>query len=322
LAACAVHVALLAALRLVPDPAPLPPRAPNLVTSLEGMEIEVATAPDAPTPERGNVGDRARAGAVAAFAPNVRAPEPNGRAEPTTEPRAPDDVVRAPDEGWTFHPARVDLGIDPVKRPLRGAGAREREGTSTPAGASSTGGLAEALAAHDVALGLGRGGAVNTIVHEAVQASSVMGKAIFVVTFDGAGGVSVHVSSASADEREWARLNESIRASVLAKKDTMRLPTPRSLRVAVEVEAKEQYPNGVKPKDLGTRFVAEGPKVTSTKDHVEIQLPALGFAHAGKVCGIGVLVIPPVIQGGCDPSNIGAVAQRIVTAHIVSESVL
>lgn len=243
----------------------------------------------------------------------------------------PPSVVTSPNgEGWSFHWTAVDLGLDPRKRRLFAAGPAP-SAADAPRGpgagavgaphASTTGGLKESLDAADVARGLGRGGVVSTAIHDAVQASSVMGTAIFAVTIDGAGAISVRVSSASQDELGWARLNESIRASVAARKDQIRMPAgAQGLRIAVQAEAKEQFPNGVKPKDLGTKGVAKGPSVTETKDKVDLHLPELGVVHHGKVCSVGVSVIPPFIAGGCDPSNIGTVAQRIVTSRVVSES--
>jgi hypothetical protein len=148
-----------------------------------------------------------------------------------------------------------------------------------------------------------------------------MGTAIFAVTIDSAGSVKVSLSSASQDEVGWARLNEAIRARVLERKDQLRMPPDgRGLRIAVEAEAHEQYPNGVRPSETGTRTFATGPSVTETKDWVNIHLPNAGVVHRGKVCSVGVSAVPPFIQGGCDPSNIGTVAQRVMKSHVVSES--
>jgi hypothetical protein len=250
--------------------------------------------------------------------------------EQETAPGAPasaaPNVLTTPDRsGWSFRASTVDLGVDPRTRPLANSAARAGAGagSSGDGRASSTGGLAEGLEALDVERGLGRGGVMTTAIHDAVQMSSVMGSAIFAVTIDASGAVAVSVSSASQDELGWSKLNEAVRASVLARKDQIRLPSgARGLRIAVQAEAHEQYPNGVKPQDLGTHGFATGLSATETKDRIDIHLPTLGVHHHGKVCDVAVAGIPPFLglAGGCDPSNIGAVAQRIVAARVVSET--
>jgi len=334
--ACLAHACAFAAVRLAPPRPPVVADADAADTNATLFEIQQDVAPaDEPpssvaptstaTTAPGALAYAARPGAV------VNAPRAGTAGDGVATPApassdAPPNVLTAPgDEGWSFHATNVDIGIDPRKRPLLAAGQGPAASGDTPAGgpppASTTGGLAESLDAADVARGLGRGGVVGTAIHEAVQASSVMGTAIFAVTIDGAGAISVRVSSASQDELGWARLNEAIRASVAARKDQIRMPPgAHGLRIAVQAEAKEQYPNGVKPKDLGTRGVAKGFTTTETKDKVDIHLPQLAVVHHGKVCDVGLSAIPPFIAGGCDPSNIGSVAQRIVTARVVSET--
>jgi hypothetical protein len=336
--ACVVHVGVLVAVRAVPPKGPPAAAAEALATfDLEEEPAAVPRAPEGSEPVAVAALDVARVpGSVAPRPVPAGAASPEANAAPaaaTSAQAVPDGVVTAPDgQGWSFHAANVDLGIDPKKRPLlaMGSGSGEappRPGASPgalpggPPPASTTGGLAEALDAHDVALGLGRGGAVNTAVRDAVQAANVMGKAIFAITIDGAGAVTVGLSDASQDERGWMKVTEAIRASVTARKDQLRLPPGSSgLRIAIETEAKDQYPNGAKPKDMGTKAVAKGPSTVETKDHVEIVLPDVGIEHRGKVCSVGVKLIPPFIAGGCDPSNIGSVAIRVVTARVVSES--
>ncbi len=332
--ACALHAGALATVRRTASRAAAPAAAGDVAR----LEIDVEAEPEAAPTSAG-------AGAVAVATPEPRSRGQLAGARPAEAPSAlappaataatgADGVVTAPreasGEGWSIRTTTVDLGIGihPNTRPLLalGAGAEAPPAGSAgpsaaPRTASRTGGLVEALDAADVAHGLGRGGLVNTAVHDAAQASSVMGKAIFAITIDGAGKVTVGVSSATEDEIGWAGLSETIRASVAARAERgqMRLP-PGGLRIAVETEAKEQYPNGAKPKDMGTKGVAKGPSVTETKERVDLHLPELAVVHRGKVCAVGVSLIPPFVGGGCDPSNIGAVAQRIVTARIVSET--
>lgn len=335
--ACVVHVGALVAVRVVPPKAlAVPTEAPLATFDLE-EDVASAPVPSAASALATTGGgalavlDTARTPRNAALhQAGAAAAEANVAAEPAAPQGSSDGVVTAPDgQGWSFRAAQVDLGIDPKKRPLLAMGPGGGEAPPSTGGgpsggpppASTTGGLVEALDAHDVALGVGRGGAVNTAVRDAVQASNVMGRAIFAITIDGAGTVTVGLSDASQDERGWIKVTEAIRASVAAKKDQLRLPPgSHGMRIAVETEAKDQYPNGAKPKDMGTKAVAKGPGVVETKDHVEIVLPDVGIEHRGKVCSVGVKLIPPFIGGGCDPSNIGSVAVRVVSARIVSES--
>ena len=322
--ALAAHALALVALRTVAPRAHDAPPA-EIASSFLEIETEPALQEEKSGPLEAPDAPRAAAAVALRDSPSAAASAAIAAGAPeATAPAAKTDVVTAPDgEGWSFRSSSVDLGIDPKKRALVATGPSRAEAPAIPgaAPASTTGGLAEGLDAHDLALGLGRGGVVNTAVHDAVQGASVMGKAIFAVTIDSAGTVTVGVSSASQDEVGWARLNESIRASVVARKDQIRLPPgAHGLRIAVEAEAKEQFPNGRKPSDLGTRGVAKGPSVTETKDHVEINLPDVGIEHRGKVCDVKLKLGIPPISGGCNPENIGTIAQRIVTARVVSES--
>ncbi len=330
--ACLAHAGGFAAVRLAP---PRPAQA-AAVADVEGTFLSIETVPvvaepssvtppDAPTAAIGALAHLGRAGGAAAVrAGQAGSVMSSGDGVAAADPAdATPNVLTSPnDEGWTFHSTKVDLGIDPKKRAMLAAGGPgAADAPPSRIGGSKTGGVVEALDAKDGERGLGRGGVVNAAIHDAVQASSVMGTAIFAVTIDGSGAIRVTVSSASQDEVGWARLNESIRASVAARKDQIRMPpSGGGLRIAVQAEAKEQFPNGVKPQDLGTKGVAKGLSVTETKDKVDINLPQLAVVHRGKVCDVGLSAIPPFIAGGCDPSNIGAVAQRIVTARIVSET--
>jgi hypothetical protein len=44
----------------------------------------------------------------------------------------------------------------------------------------------------------------------------------------------------------------------------------------------------------------------------------------GKVCGyqVGLTLLGPMLTGGCEPSNIGAPAQRVVSAKVTNQTML
>src|SRR5262249_7829992 len=138
---------------------------------------------------------------------------------------APKVIDSANAEGWSFRATTIDLGLDPKQRPIAArqaaAGSRDVDQGAPP---SKSGGVGEALDAPDAARGLGRGGVVGVAVRDAVEASSVMGTAIFAVTIDAGGSVKVTLSSASQDEVGWARLNEAIRRRVLEQRGRLRMP--------------------------------------------------------------------------------------------------
>ncbi len=219
----------------------------------------------------------------------------------TLEPPSP-----ALKEGtWSFQQGPVDLGIGKPAQlssaDLKNAGrAPESESHgSTPAPASSTGGLIETLDAQDVARGFGRGGPARTAAEMATRDAPVMGSAVFGVAIDSALNVTVDLAGVTSDYPGWARVAEDIKRTIVAK--NIRMPHgAKGLRISVRVEAKDQYPDGRDPKSVGG-YAGPG-----------------GVGYSGKVCSAGIVGIG--IGGGCSPENIGVPAVRIVSARIVSES--
>jgi hypothetical protein len=244
--------------------------------------------------------------------------DPRGPFDPT----APDVVARAGRDVVTADVAAGREGVDVRDGPQTHAG--------IPRGASTSGGVAEALDARDAALGLGRGGAVLSALEGAFASSDAPseGIATFDVGIDTSGHVSVAVVDVSVASPGWARVAAAARAAI----DPARVRIPpgaRGWRVVARVEAKAQYPNGADPKKLGTSVTASPGSLAEDKNRPDAhapplvleKVPGVTLAHSGKVCSVNVtlgLTLSP-ISGGCDPSNIGMKPLRVVHARIVSE---
>jgi hypothetical protein len=234
---------------------------------------------------------------------------------------------------WTFDPRAP---FDPMARDALAGAARGvvaagatpgREGI--PAGATTSGGVAEGLDARDAALGLGRGGPVISALERAAAASDAPfeGSATFDVGIDTSGHVSVALLDSSSSDSGWARMAAAARAAI----DPSRVRIPpgaRGWRVVARVEAKVQYPNGVDPKKLGNSVEASPGRLVEDKNRPDAHAPPIVFekvpgvtlAHRGKVCSASVtLGLVPGISGGCDPANIGMNPLRVVRGHVVSE---
>ena len=317
--AALVHAALFVASGRIRAPQEA---SPPIAEARDEVTIDLAEVPRAPVASTSVERSIGPAGApwggergVSAKAAPVAAPDLEGGEPPASEPQ----VAPAPsDEGWSFNPMQAPDVTSPafvarsVADIVRDPGARP-----TP---PSAGRLAEALDQRDVELGIGRGGPVLTALEVATRSSDVPeGWALFDVAIDTAGRMSVAVGDVSGDHAAWTKVASTAAASF----DPARMRVPpgsRGWRVVVRVDAKVQYPDGRKPKDLGTHFEATPGKLSSTSMVME-KTPGFSVATQGKVCGIGLSMhLPvPMIAGGCDPENAGMPAVRIVSGHIVSE---
>lgn len=292
----AVEVAIEETAPVVGEPAPVVPVAP---------EPRVAVSAGVAT--RGNPGHGGS---------EVLAVEqgPEGERTGTTE-----GADAGAPSGFAFRPTRaVDLGLTSgAARYAPDSRARAEEG----AVASQTGGLVESLDAKDVASGLGRGGPVRSAVESAARSGDapVFGTATFSVAIRADGTVDVKLTDASRDHVGWQRLEPTIRAALATK--PVRLP-PKSagLRVAVRVDASEQFPGGGRPTPddkQGIAARAQFFKIKETKEHVEIELPYVAVGVRSRACGAGVTITPGGINAGagCDVGT----AMRVVATRIVSE---
>jgi len=210
--------------------------------------------------------------------------------------------------------------------------------------ASTTGGLQEGLEESDRALGLGPSGRVLSATHAAahITAAPYVGVARFEVTVHRTGVVEVTLGSASGQVEQWKRVAARIADELRAAPP--RIAPPRDgVKLVIELVAEETMPNGTKVTELhGPRIEAEPPKLESTektleqlmKDNptttaaepeklppIKLDLPGLYLAERGKVCSyrLGISVMGPVFQGGCDPSHIGAKPQRMVRTRVLDQ---
>ncbi len=290
------------------------------------LQVEPLPAPES-LPARAVGGEKRAPVAVAAAvqAGHESAALPSQQGETTVEPSpAGPEPAPSADTSWTFDPTSGKSGA-PSAVIARGVQPQVREfGEHLAAG--STGGLAEALTARDVELGLGQGGQVLSAFEARARTMDVAveGWAVFDVGIDSSGRVSVAVNDASTARDAWERLARTAVADVDAK----RIHVPRGARgwrIAVRIEAKEQYPDGERPKDLGLHATTTGFKESKTSMVLE-SVPSVTLAARGKVCSAGVnWTFPsplPTIAGGCNPENIGVREIRVVSGRIVDEGPL
>jgi hypothetical protein len=151
---------------------------------------------------------------------------------------------------------------------------------------------------------------------------AVEGWAVFDVGVDSSGRVSVAVTDASAARDAWERVARTAVADV----DVKRIRVPRGARgwrIAVRIEAKNQYPDGERPKDMGVHTTTTGFKESKTSMVME-SLPSVTVAARGKVCSVGLSLqlLGPMIAGGCNPENAGVREIRVVSGRIVDEGPL
>lgn len=329
--ALAAHLAALAVLR-GPARVPTPTTTEGTTTDLDvelAPPVEVTPALHPTASEEVPV---ARATSTAATRATRESPETHQVIEPGAQPSA---MAFPSSDGWTFDPRKPSdlLAAATLAQAAREAAEpRAREATrEPPTGVSRTGGLVEGLDAHDASIGLGRGGPVVSALEVAAASSEAPdGSATFDVAIDASGRVSVALLSASAAAGAWTKVGAAAGASLDPKR--VRIPPgARGWHVVAMVEAKVQYPNGLDPKKLGTHV--EGSTSLSLEENkhratvedppiVFKKVPGITVAHAGKVCSVALtlgLSFGSGISGGCDPSNIGAHALRVVRSHVVSE---
>ncbi len=221
--------------------------------------------------------------------------------------------------------------------------------------ASTTGGLQEGLEESDraLALGLGPEGRILSASGKAAHASEApeTGVARFEVTVHRTGAVEVTLGAATAQREQWQQVAAHIANDL--RSAPPRIPPPREgFKVVIEVVAELTLPNGTKVKSLKKPHFAAPLKFQSTDASVEqtnrenpttvnpsaddlalkLDSPGVYVAQSGAVCsssaGVGSIApgyrlgaaVGPVLQGACDPSNVGAKAQRVVRTRVVAQS--
>jgi hypothetical protein len=275
----------------------------------------------------------------------------------TDEGYSVDPSSQAPHSNGESPGPEVDLGIGAgswsryVNPTARAEEPRAAPPRAAPAPTSSTGGLAEALEAHDHEIGIGPAGRVLSAAHEAghLESAPALGTATFSVTVLRTGAVQVELTGASSQPAEWKKVADEMAAAI--KRKPPRISGGRNgVRIGIELVAEEKWPNGqgvtrsegphlaVDPptfratdkavEDLRARNPAAVPPPGSPAEtpplQVNVQPPGVYLKGRGKVCSyaLGLSMLGPGLTGGCDPSNIGARASRVVSAKVISETML
>jgi hypothetical protein len=322
--ALAAHVgALLVALRpvsMAPLEAPPPEDAASSTIDLEDLPSPLSSTASREQARAGDEATQAVAREAAGAKPSARhasAASVPGEDRSESVNALPEVLSQSPgsaaNDGWSFNPAKAGDWTGPVAigRAVREGGAESKgaEGAVEAEGVSKSGGLVEGLDARDAALGLGRGGgAVVSALEVAARNDPTLaeGRATFDVGIDNNGRITVALVSASESAAAWAHVGEAMRGSLDPAR--VRIPPGASgWHVVAAVEAKVQYPNGADPKKMGTHVVGKS-----------LEQP-LALEHSGKVCTVRLQLGLVPLSGGCDPTNIGMHAARVVRGQVVSE---
>jgi hypothetical protein len=328
------------------DNAPAETRGPEAVappadersSERPGLEARAARRPT-PSPE-----------GPSSSAPGTQsgAAPPGGEGGYALDPSAPSGPVGSQKQ--------VELGIgsgdwsryvDPTAR-VEAPPAPRPSSTAPPA--SSTGGLAEALEAHDREVGLGPGGPVVSAAHEAGHSdvAPAIGTAKFSITVMRAGGIQVELVGASSNVEGWRKVADKMAAAI--QKKPPRIAGGRNgVRFALELVAEERWPNGQVARSEGPALAITVPSLKATDKSIEdlskrnplavappgspseqpplkldVDMPGVWLKGRGKVCSyqVGLTPLGPMLGGGCDPSNIGARPQRVVSAKVTDQTML
>lgn len=323
------------------------------------VELAATPASPAPSREAALSSEPMRSPTPLASQPRSTVPvEDVARTEAPSSPLEAAEEPSVP-VGEAVASRRIDLGIGSDGWQRWVGAPDEKTAVREPAGAranrfqlfrappaSTTGGVQEGLEQRDRELGLGPSGRVLSALHHTAHETiaPAAGKATFEVTVLGTGAVQVTLGSASGQPDAWKRVASRIAERLRAAPP--RIPPRRQgARFVVELTAEETMPNGTKISSLkGPHLDAVPPKLTVTEDEqrkleldnptakndagetalppIKLDLPGVYLAERGKVCSyrLGLSVLGPVFQGGCDPSHIGAKPQRMVHARVLEES--
>lgn len=274
----------------------------------------------------------------AALPPTASGPAPAEAATADSTPARPLDLGLG-ESGWQRWLSTDRTGVAPPPATPHGAPLVK----ARPA--SSTGGLQEGLAEAELKRSAGPGGRVVNALEDAAHGdgATAFGVARFAVTVLRTGGVEVRLESASTGEAEWKRVAERAAANLRANAPTIRPPSDGA-RFVVDLSAEMLLVDGRHAASLhGPRVEAKLPRVhtwsagkadmlrnnptaasgLSRTDQAPaiVELPGVYVAQKGKVCSyrIGLSILGPLAQGGCELSNLGTKPQRVVHAHVTGQ---
>jgi hypothetical protein len=331
--ACVAHAGALCALRAVS----LPPHV-LAVTGPDVSEIDLdmtekeghsAVALASTTIALRTPGREPRVGIAAAKAEATVLLVERGMSPPREE--APSLESRPSD--WSFSPTAMRMDVRAAVTPdlvgPKGAVRLDETSTGARTTGSPTGGVAEGLVAHDVAVGMGRGGPILAAAESAARSSDAPldGGATLDVVIRSDGMVTARVSSADGDVDAWTRVAASLEHSV----DPTRIRMPargRGWQVVVRVEAKVQLADG---RDVRSLHGLRGSLAPSALESAMEGTPGARGSSTGPGgpdnVGAGPSEPPPVggVLGSGRPSNAGAgaaqaIAQAVLPAPTLSIS--
>lgn len=239
---CCVHVA---AVLVLGSQRPHP--APPVVVPVE-FEIETTSEPEQAEPTAAVPGDPAAP--ATATLPSER----HANAVVPSQDTGPAQAEAAPvasGSSWSVSafksgPVAILPPTDYAAMPALSAAPRPEP--VAPGQVSQTGGLRDALAAKDTALGLGRGGAAVSAAHQASNEAPSSGRLVLSLTFDASGAAtSVQIGDRSDPDPTWDSYARAVLA--LAKKKPARaLPEgAKGMVVTMSVESRMVLPSGSDP---------------------------------------------------------------------------
>lgn len=284
----------------------------------------------------------------------MRAPVAMGASTPAPEP-LPAQPIEVAAHAPSVAPRAIDLGLSSEGWERWLPATRGEAGRAAPHAPralfrmprpSNNGGLQEGLEAQDRAHGMSSSGAVRRALLEAsrIDRAPATGLARFQVTVLESGAVEVSLLDATAELDSWRAV--ATEAASRLRKTPPRVPLEREgVHLLVEISAENQLPNGLRQSQLtGPHMQLVAPKFRSTAEAQKklqdlnplagekgtsasgtpaiSELPGVYVARQGKVCGyrVGLSALGPVLQGGCDLSNLAAKPTRIVHASVLEEA--
>ena len=243
---------------------------------------------------------------------------PTGSAVSTAPESSSEPEGREPplDDGWTFNPSRVDVLAGGTSR-LAGQRAAVENGTG---GGDGKHALLDAVDSADAARGLGRGGAVLTVVEDVARTSLTPeeGTAQFSVVVWKNGDVHAALVGASSGNEAWQRILGDIELGV--KKKGVPIPeNANGVRFDIRVDSTIRWADGRRPANAGTKPVVQG---LGHEGLVMDRLQMVGVRHENKMC-VGALGLSPaglVAVGACSPENAVQSASRQVRGQVTGVS--
>lgn len=222
--------------------------------------------------------------------------------------------------GWSFSPTALQIDLRAAVTPDLVAAGGETPSDREPrkSTGSTTGGVAEGLAAHDVDVGMGRGGSILSAAESAARSNDAPldGGATFDVIVRADGVVQARVSRAERDLEGWARVAASL-ARTVDPRGVRMPPGARGWHVVVRVDAKVQFADGRDVRSLHGPRLSLAPSVlqAAIEGNADAGVSSTGPGGPDHVSG-DPSDTPPVGGAlGRGPSSSGAgggIAQGIV----------